>query len=263
MRTQARFPGGRCLSWLMVCAAVVGSVFGADVPGKISNTKGADAPVVLGVITGVAGKVLTVTVPGLHEKQTIERTITITENTAISYLDIADSAKRIPTVGYHIKGLAEDDRRLLKSAILSPPIGPPIALGPGRLTLSAEQLFAKADLDGNGKVSYCEFSRTIELSPKHGPNDFQAADKNTDSQLDLPEFIQRIQSVTWWRLSRKTAKEFFVQCDQDANGALSLREFSTIGAGHLDAVFPRCDKDKSGGLDLQEVTDYITKMTGD
>jgi Ca2+-binding EF-hand superfamily protein len=241
---------------LLLCSPATG----AESAGKISNTKGPEAPVILGIITAVDGKVLTVRVPALEEKQTIERKITITGKTTISYLDIPDQAGQMPKVGYHIKGHAEDDRRLLKSAVLSPPIGEPVQLGPERLTMSDEALFKKTDTDGNGKVSYGEFSRTIELSPKHGPNDFQAADQNRDSVLDAAEFLDRLQSVTWWKLSRKTPKEFFALSDRDGNGALSMKEFAEIGSGHLDAVFPRYDRNKSGDLDEQEVADYIKRI---
>ena len=250
----------RSLFIVLMSLAISGTGLGAEPTGKISNTKGLEAPVVLGVITEVDGKVLTVKVPGIEKNQTLERKITITDKTSISYLDITDKAQQIPKVGYNIKGLADENRLLLKSAILSPPIGEPIKLGPERLTMSNEKLFAKVDTDGNGKVSYSEFSVTIEMSPKHGPNDFQAADKNKDNFLDPGEFLERMKAVTWWRLSRKSPGEYFKSSDKDANGKLSMKEFGEIGAGHLDAVFPRCDKDKSGSLDEKEVIDYINRV---
>lgn len=259
MKDGIRTVGGTTAAAFLAALLWCGPAVGADT-SKISNTKGPEAPVILGIITAVDGTMLTVRVPAIEEKQTIERKISLTGRTVLSYLDIPDRARQTPTVGYHIKGLAEEDRRLLKSAILSPAIGEPVRLGPERLTLSSEALFAKTDLDGNGTVSYGEFSRTIELSPKHGPNDFQAADRNKDSVLDAVEFLERLHSVTWWRLSRKTPKEFFVQSDRDGNGALSMKEFAEIGAGHLDAVFPRFDRNKSGDLDEQEVADYIKRV---
>jgi Ca2+-binding EF-hand superfamily protein len=254
-RTTRRIPPTAILAVLLLC----GSAFGAESTSKISNTKGPDAPVVLGVITAVDGKVLTIRVPAIEAKQTIERKITLTEKTTISYLDIPDKTQQVPTVGYNIKGYAEEDRLLLKSAILSPPLGKIVNLGPERLTMSDDKLFAKADTNGDGKVSYGEFSASIEVSEKHGPHDFQTADKNKDGLLDIAEFVERMKSVTWWRLSRKSPHELFAQSDKDENGSLSMKEFSAIGAGHLDAVFPRYDKDNSGGLDEQEVTDYIKR----
>lgn len=260
MNDGNRIGGGATAAAFLAALMWCGPAAGADSTGKISNTKGPDAPVVLGVITAVDGKVLTVRVPAIEAQQTIERRISLTDRTVLSYLDIPELARQTPTVGYQIKGLAEDDRRLLKSAILSPPLGEPARLGPERISMSSEELFAKTDTDANGKVSYGEFSRTIELSPKHGPNDFQAADKNKDGVLDATEFLERLQSVTWWRLSRKTPKEVFAQSDRDGNGALTMKEFAEICAGHLDAVFPRYDRNKSGDLDEQEVADYIKRV---
>lgn len=252
------------LTWAIITGLVLGVVApSAESAEKISNIKGPDAPVILGVITAVEGQVLTVRVPALADKQTIERKITITTKTTLSYLDIPDQSRQVPTVGYHIKGHADDDRRLLKSAILSPPLGEPVRLGSERLTMTNEELFAKTDTDHNGKVSYGEFSVTIEMSPKHGPNDFQAADKNRDGTLNPAEFLERLKSVTWWRLSRRTPTEFFRLSDKDANGALSLKEFAEIGVGHLDTVFPRYDNDQSGDLDEREVTEYLARVIGE
>jgi Secreted protein acidic and rich in cysteine Ca binding region/EF hand len=126
--------------------------------------------------------------------------------------------------------------------------------------MSTEQLFAKVDTDGDGKVTYTEFSVTIEMSPKHGPNEFQAVDKNKDNSLDQAEFAERMQAVAWYKLSRKSPKEYFTSCDKDSNGKLSVKEFSEICVGHIESVFPGTDKDKSGGLDLKEVTDFINKV---
>ena len=218
-----------------------------------SNSKGPDAPVVVGVIMAVEGKVITV------KAGSIERKLTLTAKTAISYLDISDKAKQTPTVGYLIKGNTVEG--VLTSAIFSPPMGPKVEMGPEKLTMSIEELFNKTDADKNGQLTYGEYSAAIHYSEKHGPSTFKKIDGNHDGCLNTSEFSEILKSVDWWRLSRKPPADYFTAADGDKNGILSVKEFFVICPGsHTDANFQRCDLDKSGGLDKKETLTYINKV---
>ena len=81
--------------------------------------------------------------------------------------------------------------------------------------------------------------------------------------LDLNEFVEALKSVSWWKLSRKTPEDWFLQADQNQNESLDIKEFAQIctSGNHIENIFKRTDQDGSGALNLQETTSYIRSVT--
>ena len=68
--------------------------------------------------------------------------------------------------------------------------------------------------------------------------------------------------VKWWKMSRKTPKEWFNSSDQDMNGVLSQGELAVLlgSEAHIGIFFKRADKNTSGDIDLSEVTLFINEL---
>ena len=67
------------------------------------------------------------------------------------------------------------------------------------------ELLKEIDKDASNSVSYVEFNKYILYSPKHGPDSFRKADRNSDGVLDTVEFGEALSKAAWWKLSRKTS----------------------------------------------------------
>jgi Ca2+-binding EF-hand superfamily protein len=69
--------------------------------------------------------------------------------------------------------------------------------------------------------------------------------------------------VSWWKLSRTTPDEWFVQADENKDDTLSIKEFASIctSGNHIENIFKRADGDKSGGLTRSETEAYIRSVT--
>ncbi len=134
------------------------------------------------------------------------------------------------------------------------------AAGADDLTkLTAQELFKKADKNGDGKLTLEEFQATVYPSPKHAPNLFKKADKDGDGKLSLEEMTAALDSVPWWKLTRKTPEELFKAADKDSDGKLSLDEFKEVDPhkNHFEAHFKKFDKDGDGKLSLDEFKAFI------
>ena len=81
--------------------------------------------------------------------------------------------------------------------------------------------------------------------------------------LDATEFNTALSGVSWWKLSRMAADEWFDQSDEDKDDTLSIKEFASIctSGNHIENIFKRADGDKSGGLTRSETEAYIRSVT--
>ena len=131
-----------------------------------------------------------------------------------------------PRVGLGVKATCEKDGRMSRSISFTPPVGEPSMLGEKRLTMTESELLKEVDKDASNTISYVEFSKYIYHSPKHGPDSFRKADKDSDGVLDTAEFVEALSKVSWWKLSRKTPDEWFTQADKSKNGMLDIKEFA-------------------------------------
>ena len=222
-----------------------------------SNSKGPNSPVVVGTLKSSTDSGFQV----LQEGDQL-RDLKLTEKSNIHYVGIPTGADHIPTVGYGVAAKVEKDGSI-KDILFTQPVGKTTPFDNERLTMSAEMLFAKADADHNGGVDYVEFARTIYHSPKHGPDGFRKADKNSDSVLDKAEFVEALSKVSWWKLSRKTPDVWFSQADKNGDGMLDIKEFAGISTSgnHIENIFKRTDRDESGSLNQSETAVYIRSVT--
>lgn len=134
------------------------------------------------------------------------------------------------------------------------------ATGADDLTkLTPQELFKKADKNGDGKLSPDEFQTTVYPSPKHAPKLFTKSDKDRDGKLSLDELTAALDSVPWWKLSRKSPEELFKTADKNGDGKLSLDEFKEVDPhkNHFEAHFKKFDKDGDGMLTLDEFKAFV------
>jgi len=222
-----------------------------------SNSKGPHSPIVVGVLKSADRNQFQVLQSGQNPRHLV-----LTQKSQIHYVGMPDKADHHPVPGYGVKAKVDKDGRI-KSVLFTHPLGKLAPLSDARLSLSEQELLAKADADQDGNVSYVEFSRSIHHSPKHGPDSFRKNDKDGDGMLNQKEFNRSLQGVAWWTLSRKTPAEWIATADNNHNEKLTLDEFKVIctSGNHIDNVFRRADKDKSGDLSVKEATAYIHSIT--
>jgi Ca2+-binding EF-hand superfamily protein len=224
-----------------------------------SNSKGPNSLVVVGALKGVdsSGTQFEVLQDGDHTRKLYSDA-----KTKVYFIGLPNKANHKPMVGYGVKASSEKDGRL-KSISFTPEIDEPKPLGAEKLAMSATELFARVDRDDNSRVGYAEFSETIYYSPKHGPDSFRKADKDSDGELNLKEFAVAVSSVSWWKLSRKTPDEWFTQADKNRDGMLDIKEFASIctSGNHIENIFKRTDGDESGSLTQRETAAYIRSVT--
>ena len=80
--------------------------------------------------------------------------------------------------------------------------------------------------------------------------------------LNVKGFGAALKKIKWWKMSRKTPKEWFEISDKDKNGKLNKKSLRLFwGAMRTwKCFFPRADSDKSGYLDQNEVAAYIKTL---
>jgi len=243
-----------------VAAVLIGILFigSANVYAK-PNSKGADSAIVVGTLTSVdsSGKAFDV-------QQTGEslRRLQLDSKSKVSFIGFSGKSKHEPQVGFGVKASCGKDGQI-KTITFTPPIGKPSSLGEKRLTMTEQELFKMVDQDGSKSISYGEFSEQIYYSPKHGPDSFRKTDQDGDGVLNATEFNTALSGVSWWKLSRRTPDEWFVQADENKDDTLSIKEFASIctSGNHIENIFKRADGDKSGGLTRSETEAYIRSVT--
>ena len=242
-------------------AAVVISIFFIDsvsVHAK-PNSKGADSAIVVGTLTRVdsSGKAFDV-------QQTGEslRTLRLDSKSKVYFVGFSGRSKQEPQAGFGVKASCAKDGQI-KTITFTPPVGEPSTLGEKRLGMTEQELFNEVDKDGSKSISYPEFSTYIYYSPKHGPDSFRKTDQDGNGVLDATEFNTALSGVSWWKLSRMAADEWFEQSDENKDGTLSIKEFASIctSGNHIENIFKRADGDKSGGLTRSETEAYIRSVT--
>jgi Ca2+-binding EF-hand superfamily protein len=200
------------------------------------------------------GKTLTITYKGKTKEQII-----LTENSKFFYNGILEEKNRKIQVGYSIRANVNKDKTI-KQIHVSEALNPVKPLGPNRTKMTPTEVFAAADANQDGKLSYIEISASIYRSEKHGPQHFPVADSNSDGTLDADEFAKYIENVSWWKWSRKSAEEWFKQGDKNTDGKIDISEFSFFYKGHIDVRFPAADKNKNDSLDLSETKAVLKKL---
>ena len=224
-----------------------------------SNSKGKNSSVVVGILKEVdaAGKEFKVLQAGEQL-----RVLHADTKSRVYFVGIADMDERRATIGYGVKASCDKAGRI-KTISFTPPIPGPKPLGEKRLSMTAAELFKQVDADKDGRVGYGEFGRSVYHSPKHGPDHFRKADRNSDGSLNSDEFRKALEKVSWWTLSRKTPEAWFQETDTDSNQKLSIKEFALIctSGNHIDKIFKRADRDDSGNLSSHETCLLYTSPT--
>ena len=237
------------------------SAFSVLVPVVLaqSNSKGKDSRVVVGTLKRVdaTGTKFDVLQSGEHLRK-----LHVNAKSVIQFVGLPAEGEQKPKVGMEVKATCEKDDSI-KSITFTPPVGEPAMLGEKRLEMTAAELLEEVDKDANNSISYVEFSRYIYYSPKHGPDSFRKADKDSDGGLNSAEFVAALDKVSWWKLSRKTPDEWFAQADKNGDDVLDTKEFAGIctSGNHIDNIFKRTDRDESGSLSQREIAAYIRSVT--
>ena len=221
--------------------------------------EGAGSSVVVGTLTSVdsSGKKFSVQQSGerLHK-------LYMNAKSTVYYVGLPPRNEQKPRAGLGVKASCGKDG-LIKTITFTPPVGEPAMLGEKRLTMTERELFNEVDKDASRSVSYVEFCKHIYYSPKHGPDSFRKADRDSDGVLNTAEFMKALSGVSWWKVSRQTADKWFVQADKNRDEMLDVEEFATIctSGNHIENVFKRADEDKSGSLTQHETAAYIRSVT--
>ena len=243
--------------------AVVISIFFIDsvsVQAK-PNSKGADSAIVVGTLTrlDLSGQAF-----GVQQTGESPRTLRLDSRSKVYFVGFSGNSKQEPQAGFGVKASCGKDGQI-KTITFTPPVGEPSTLGEKRLSMTEQELFNEVDKDGSKSISYPEFSSYIYYSPKHGPDSFRKTDQDRDGVLDATEFNTALSGVSWWKLSRMAADEWFDQSDEDKDDTLSIKEFASIctSGNHIENIFKRADGDKSGGLTRSETEAYIRSVTHD
>ena len=245
----------RSLAAVLISIFLVGSTYVHAKP----NSKGADSAIVVGTLTRVdsSGKAFDV-------QQTGEslRKLQLGSESKVYFVGFPTKRKQEPQAGFGVKASCGKDGQI-KTITFTPPVGEPSAIGEQRLTMTVQELFKEVDKDGSKSISYPEFSTSIYYSPKHGPDSFRKTDQDSDGVLNAAEFNKALSGVSWWKLSRTTPDEWFVQADENKDDTLSIKEFAIIctSGNHIENIFKRADEDKSGGLTQRETEAYIRSVT--
>jgi Ca2+-binding EF-hand superfamily protein len=221
-----------------------------------SNSSGPDSPVLYGEIIAVSDDRKTVTI---LQSGTDKREIMITKKTKLSFVGMGKKSQEL-TVGYWGKAKVKNGEA--GSLKLTQPVGKLKLLGPERISMDEKSIFTAVDVNRDSGIDFVEMSRMIYHSPKHGPDKFEKFDVDANGLLDEEEFPVLLDQLAWWRFSRKSADNWFMQADANADGKLDEKEFGqTFDTGnHTENRFKRADGDKSGFLDKPEVSEFYQSL---
>jgi Ca2+-binding EF-hand superfamily protein len=211
---------------------------------------------VVGVITAVNGDTIEV----FEKRGKKTHTLKLPAATSIKFIGALKETKEIKP-DYCVRAHASNG--VIGNLYVTLPIEQvAITPTPEMVKMPPAELFKVADPNGDGKVSYVEFSNKIKASLKHGPVTFSKSDKDKSGSLNVKEFGTAMKMVKWWKMSRKTPEEWFKLSDKDENGVLNEKEFTILlgSNAHMNVFFPRADSNKSSDLDQKEVAAYIQTL---
>ena len=211
-------------------------------------SKKAKGQIFKGHIESIEGHTITI---GLNSKSYEFTTNAATEIRYISFLGAKEELKP----GYPIR--AGEDSNVIWVTLPIP--NGTLKPEPDMLGVSPEELHKKADLNCDNQLSYVEYATVIYRSLKHGPVGFHKSDQDKSGTLSLEEFSKKLETIKWWRITRKTPAEWLEFADRDADGVLSKKEFVTVlgSDAHFDVFFNRTDMDSSGDINVKEIAGYI------
>ena len=205
-----------------------------------------------GIVEAVDGNDVTVN----HRRKS--KTFTIHDKTNIAYVSFLDAVKEIKP-GFVTRAHVDDKGRCNQLWVTLPIPKEKLKPSAEMLKMTAAELHKMADTNSDGEVSYVEYATAIYRSPKHGPVGFNKSDKNKSGTLNLKEFEAKLETIKWYRISRKTPAEWHAEFDANSDGALNKQEFVAFlgSSAHIDTFLKRADKDKSGGISVEELAGFI------
>ena len=106
----------------------------------------------------------------------------------------------------------------------------------GQLGLSAMEVFAAVDADGDGKLTQAEIDKF--RNDRHAVHDADG-----DGNLSLEEF-----AGLWHETTRPLTVRAFQMLDTDGDGAIARAEYDRPLAG----IVQRLDRDRDGGLSMRD-----------
>lgn len=238
----------KTLPKLLIASLLIGSASAAEDRPK--------STILVGMISAVNGD----TVEIFEKRGKKTHTLKLPAATSIKFIGALKETKEIKP-DYCVRAHASNG--VIGNLYVTLPIEQvAITPTPEMVKMPPAELFKVADPNGDGKVSYVEFSTKIKASLKHGPVTFSKSDKDKSGSLNVKEFGTAMKMVKWWKMSRKTPEEWFKLSDKDENGVLNEKEFTILlgSNAHMNVFFPRADSNKSGDLDQKEVAAYLQTL---
>ena len=220
-----------------------------------NKCKGPNSPLVIGIIEEVRSDHIVVLT-----RDKYKRMLALHEKSTVTYVGFDKKQKEIKA---RFAVRAEVTEEVIKTILVTPPVSEDkVEPTPEMVNMTPAELLKTADLDRSGELSYVEMSKTLFSSLKHGPVAFHKSDQDQSGSISLKEMPSLLAKVKWWKMSRKTPKEWFNSSDQDMNGVLSQGELAVLlgSEAHIGIFFKRADKNTSGDIDLSEVTLFINEL---
>ncbi len=134
--------------------------------------------------------------------------------------------------------------------------------GIDRTKMSKAEIFKDADADSDGSLSLEEFTAKIITAEKQAGKSFAKFDEDQNSSLNQAEFDKGIETIYWFKVTRKPAAEWIASLDVNKDGELSFEEFKEISSGkQAEGTFQRVDKDGNGSLSEEELSKHIQSVS--
>lgn len=205
-----------------------------------------------GIVEAVEGDQITVN----HRRES--KTFNIDDKTNIAYVSFLDANEEIKA-GFFVRAGVDGKGRCHQLWVTLPIPEENLKPSAEMLAMTPEELFEMADSNGDEELSYVEYATAIYRSPKHGPVGFNKSDRDKSGTLILKEFETKLESIKWYRISRKTPTEWHAEFDGDSDGALNKEEFIAFlgSTAHINTFLKRADKDGSGGISVEELGGFI------